>query len=283
MSNECATLAQKRKIGSATRKAVLMYLADRASDDGSGIWTSKAHIAADTELSRRAVQKAMTEFEQEGILMKVGTRPCKNGYTYEYRLNLAAIRMLPGTRAPDSPVHQIHMTRAPDSPQDVHQIHPNHPITIHEPSSARERAGDLFSANSETDQKSEKPDDGFDRFWAVYPKKAGKPAAQKAWAKAIKREKPEVIIAAAKRYAAWLSGAQPGEFRPQVKYAQGWLNDGRWDEFTGPEASEYRWDDLSPAQQRALADGKCPPSMLEDGKPNEVAAFWLEKHRRARA
>jgi hypothetical protein len=148
---------------------------------------------------------------------------------------------------------------------------------------ARERADDLFSAENGTDRQAERPDQEFDRFWAVYPKKAGKPAAKKAWAKAIKREKPEVIIAAAKRYSAWLSSAQPGEFRPHVKYAQGWLNDGRWDEFAGSEAPDHRWDDLRPAQQRSLADGRCPPSMLESGQPNEVAAFWLEKHRRARA
>ena len=36
MSNLVASLVQRRRIGSGVKKAVLMYFADRSSDDGSG-------------------------------------------------------------------------------------------------------------------------------------------------------------------------------------------------------------------------------------------------------
>lgn len=285
MSNEVAGLVQKRRLGGATRKAIMMYLADRASDDGSGIWTSKAHIAADTEFAKRSIVSVIGSFEEEGLLEKTGTRKCQNGFTFEYRIVLEAVRALPSTRektgAGDSPVQEIHPTGAGDSPQGVQEIHPNHPLTTHEPSNARERADDLFSAENETDQQAERLDADFDRFWDVYPKKAAKKDAQKAWAKAIKRETPDRIVSAAEKYAAWLSSpSRPGEFKPHPKNAQGWLNGDRWADFTAKPTS-YSWDDLRPAQQRSLADGRCPPSMMENGQPNEVAAFWLSQFRRA--
>ncbi len=40
VANECAD----RRFGSAARKQIIMFLADKASDDGSGIWCSKGTI-----------------------------------------------------------------------------------------------------------------------------------------------------------------------------------------------------------------------------------------------
>jgi DNA-binding Lrp family transcriptional regulator len=184
MSNECVTIAQKRRVGSATKKAVLMYLADRASDDGSGIWTSKSHISADTELSKRSVQNAMTEFERDGLLKKTGTKKCQNGFTYEYQLVLSVLLGLPSTRekdakltgAGDAPVHVVHPSGAGGAPQDVHVVHPNHPITTHEPPNAREV--DLFSnVPCGSSAREPKPDpqaglieQGWEDFKDIWPK-----------------------------------------------------------------------------------------------------------------
>ena len=41
MSWRVANTCAERKFGSATRKQIIMFLADKASDDGSGIWCSK--------------------------------------------------------------------------------------------------------------------------------------------------------------------------------------------------------------------------------------------------
>lgn len=53
IANECA----ERRFGSAARKQIIMFLSDKASDDGSGIWCSKhitRHQVADL-LANRAV------------------------------------------------------------------------------------------------------------------------------------------------------------------------------------------------------------------------------------
>tara|TARA_R110000851_G_scaffold22626_11_gene67023 strand:- start:4698 stop:5519 length:822 start_codon:yes stop_codon:yes gene_type:complete len=137
---------------------------------------------------------------------------------------------------------------------------------------------DLFKAN---DQEPEKQD-LFDVFWKVYPKSVGKPAARKAWDKAIKTTNPSEIIEGAKRYAHWLANPKKGEFRPHPKHPQGWLNAGRWadkDIWEGFDAGPS-WDALSESQRRMLERGQCPPSMMVDGKPNETAVALMSQVRR---
>lgn len=158
MSNLVTAICQTRKFGSAPLKAVAMYMADRASDDGSGIWTSKAHIADDTELSKRTVQNAIKQLLSAGLVFEVGQRRHQHGYTVEYSINISAVKKLPSTRekhpdttgAGDSPVQEIHPTGAGDSPHGVQEIHPNHPLTTHEPPIKKEANASLSSADDET-------------------------------------------------------------------------------------------------------------------------------------
>lgn len=148
-----------------------------------------------------------------------------------------------------------------------------------------EGATDLFSENEtgETEEPEVDPiDQGFDEFWQAYPKKAAKPAARKAWAKAVKRASADVIIAGAKAYAKWLAEPlKPGEFKPHPKHPQGWLNDDRWAEFVsgndGPRIREEH--ELTPATLSMLGRGVCPPSMQnEDKSPNEEGRHWLAQY-----
>jgi len=235
MSNTVSVFVKRRVIGSPTLKGVLLYMADNASDDGTGIWTSKGNIARDLELSKRAVQIAIQNLMEFGIVLEDGTRKCVNGFTMEYSICLDTLNRLPSTREnlskgtgePHSPVNHIHGygrttftgTGEPHSPK------PSLEPSL-EPS--KERDG-LFDAMETPEAK--KSGDGFDEFWNAYPKKAGKPAAQKAYQKAIKNgAAPDAIITGAKRYALWLSTGGPKDFRPTVKFPQGWLNDERWND-----------------------------------------------------
>ena len=119
MSNTVTAIAKRRVVGSSARKAVLMYLADSASEDGSGIWTSKRNIARDLEMSRRTVQAHIEGMTQAGILREVGQKPCVNGYTVEYAIDMASLAALPSTRDGDD--RRSTRTGAADAPvQDMH-------------------------------------------------------------------------------------------------------------------------------------------------------------------
>jgi len=259
MSNEVSVLVQKRVAGSATKKSVLVYLADRASDDGSGIWTSKAHIAADTELSKRSVQNVMNDFEASGLIIKTGKKKCQNGYTFEYSINLDVAKSLPETRkstgAGDSPVHHVHLTGAGDSPQDVHHVHPNLPLTIHEPSNAQECADDLFHKQSNSEVT-----DSFKEFWDMYPKnsrKANRKGCGVKFAqiisgkcKTVDQADAETIIAGLKAFI---------ETRPDLQYVpapMAWLNQAKWEAFTGPGGGPDNGGEPKPLSyaQRVLRD-----------------------------
>ena len=108
MSNTVTHIAKRRVIGSSARKAVLMYMADNASDDGTGIWTSKSNMAMDLEMSRRTVQAHIAAMVEMGVVFVAGKRDCKNGYTIEYGIDLDALARMPCTRAGDAPVQEMH-------------------------------------------------------------------------------------------------------------------------------------------------------------------------------
>jgi hypothetical protein len=65
----------------------------------------------------------------------------------------------------------------------------------------------------------------FDDFWEVYPRKVGKQAAVKAWAKAVTLADPAKIITAAGAYR-----DQPGREAKYTAHPTTWLNQGRWDD-----------------------------------------------------
>jgi hypothetical protein len=149
MSHVATGIVQRRKVGSPTRKAVLMFMAACASDDGTGIWTSKQNMADDLEMGKRTVQVCIDDLAKDGLIAEVGRRSCRNGFTVEYRINLDAVQALPETRdnsatraapapqvtrAAPAPVQDVHVTRAAPAPQDVQHLHPNHTGTIKEPS-----------------------------------------------------------------------------------------------------------------------------------------------------
>ena len=96
MSYVVENICAERKFGSPVRKQIIMFLANKASDDGSGIWCSKGTIQRHTELGESTVKRTISEFLREGLLVETGQRSCRNGYTVVYRIVLEAVNILPG-------------------------------------------------------------------------------------------------------------------------------------------------------------------------------------------
>ncbi|MDG3040726.1 helix-turn-helix domain-containing protein [Roseicyclus marinus] len=146
MSWRVANACAERKFGSATRKQIIMFLADKASDDGSGIWCSKGTIQRHTELGESTVKRTIRELRREGILVETGVRKCKNGFTIAYRIDLAKVEALELTAEPEietgatvDPVQTGPGTGATVAGVPGPPRPPNHPKFIHKPPT-RERA-----------------------------------------------------------------------------------------------------------------------------------------------
>jgi len=73
---------------SSSEKLVLLYYADRASDDGSGIWPSVDTVSQKTGLSRRSVQRITKDLIINGFLFVVGR---SKYHTKLLRINLSKL------------------------------------------------------------------------------------------------------------------------------------------------------------------------------------------------
>lgn len=73
----------------------------------------------------------------------------------------------------------------------------------------------------------------FAEFWAAYPRKAGKQAAVKAWAKARKLADAKRIIEGAHAFA-----ADPNRVPQYTPHPATWLNAGRWDDEPLPDRGQ---------------------------------------------
>ncbi|MEH6834306.1 helix-turn-helix domain-containing protein [Falsihalocynthiibacter arcticus] len=243
MSNVVSALVQKRKVGSPTRKAILMFMASCASDDGTGIWSSKATMARDLEMGKRTVQVSIDDLVAHRLVSEVGTRACAHGFTVEYRMNLDVIRALEPTNpnavnkgkferwsvdlkdseqagASPAPVQEMHPTGAEVAPHGVQDLHPNLTGTIQEPSTRT-------SAQEEMDSE-------FEKIWLAYPpdRQRGKSTCKKCFREAMTQGISAGSVLMAIRYYA---RETDGYSRSKVCFSDNWFKARRWEDHANDE------------------------------------------------
>ena len=222
MSNKISSLIQTKKIGSPTKKAILMYMADKASDDGTGIWTSKANMANDLEMSDRAVRINIKEMLLMGVIVEAGQRKCSNGYTVDYSFNLSVVASLESTRT----------TPEAASPLNDVQVYP---CTTFTPTPEPRSPKPSIEPPIEPSLLTKSLDNyNFDEFWKLYPKKHGKKPAQAKYLKAAKKHSHAKIMDGLKSYV-----KSDNVKKGFVMNATTWLNQERWeDEHSAPASNQ---------------------------------------------
>src|SRR5262249_38008595 len=105
---------------------------------------------------------------------------------------------------------------------------------------SRDKEGHVDKESRGAGADSENPGKAFEKFWAQYPLKKAKLAAQKASERAVKHgTAPQEIMAGVMRYAADRDGQDP----KYTKHAATWLNGGCWaDEVSLPARGKMRKD-----------------------------------------
>lgn len=223
MSYHVEALCDRRRFGSAARKQIAMYLANKASDDGAGIWCSKHTIARHTELSLATVKRTIRDFLDEGLLVETGERrPCDHGHTVVYRLVLEAVSELESllpqkvskeTGVTVNPVHDdtprgVTVTPRRGSPRPPNNPG-NNPLKPPTRAEAREAA--------EVD---------LEKIWSAYPsdRRRDRKGCRRHLAEALGNASVEELAAAAAAYAAETDGYT----RSKVCFLDNWLRLGKW-------------------------------------------------------
>ncbi|MEZ9128613.1 helix-turn-helix domain-containing protein [Vibrio sp. 10N.222.55.B11] len=155
MSMLLTAQAMQLKVGNATRKLVLLKLADNANDNGV-CWPSYEYIADMCEVDRRTVMRHIKTLEEMGFV-SVRTRKGEKGNSSNvYQLNLGSDKLSPpsDTRS-RGVVSQDHQPSDPMSPGISHRTSQLEPIK-----NKQKNSSELESC--------------FERLWAAFPTKKSK-------------------------------------------------------------------------------------------------------------
>ena len=215
-----------------TEKMVLLVIADHANDEGTQSYPSQATIAEKASISIRTVQRAVHTLCSQGYIRMFkhsgGSANCREDRRpHLYQINLSKLRgdTVTGRHSDANGATLTTITGRHSRPM-------NHPL---EPS---------IEPSHQT---------AFDEFWSAYPRKVGKQAAMKAYAKAIRLASTDEITAGALRYA-----NDPNRVDAFTAHPTTWLNAGRWADGPLPEriktADEKRAEELRIAEERRRRD-----------------------------
>lgn len=265
MSTEILGRVWKLKLPS-TPKFVLVSLADQANDNGV-CWPAVGSIAKRTGFTDRAIQKSLVWLENCKYIKREERKGRSTYYTVTPELGSP---LVPNDvhPAPDSPTSERPSGEGePRSPQGE----PRSPITITQPPPNPQGT---ISA----------PPALFARFWQAYPIKKSKGRAEKAW----KKLKPDaelvdrMLAAIEAQHEERKAKTQRGEFVPEWKYPEAWLNASCWlDEVTPAAAATVKspadklQDELNQARQTQRNYG-LRPQMTGEPPENFVARIQRE-------
>ncbi|GAD75003.1 helix-turn-helix domain-containing protein [Vibrio azureus] len=176
MSMLLTAQAMQLKVGNATRKLVLLKLADNANDNGV-CWPSYEYIADMCEVDRRTVMRHIKTLEEMGLVSVRIRKGEKGNATNVYQLHLGGDKLSPpsDTRSPGV-VSQDHHPSDPVSPGISHRTSHKEPKKNIQKSSA-----ELESC--------------FNRLWAVFPTKKSRKNSLAKFKSIVKAqsEPPEVF------------------------------------------------------------------------------------------
>ncbi|GHE70107.1 hypothetical protein GCM10019059_32420 [Camelimonas fluminis] len=234
MSIQAVGWALKQKIPSASAKFVLVAIANYADENGR-CWPSQQALAADTSLSERSIRNAIHALEELGVIERIERRR-QDGSRTSDAIQIVAFGASEPQPADFAGGLEKSAATTGKSCRDNRQMTTEQPadfagLTTFEPSLNHQEN----HSSAASPPRRPESDDLFDQFWAAYPRRGQaanpkKPAREK-FARAVKAgANPQVIIAAARRYADIERRA--GRFDTEkVAQAMTWLNQQRWDDY----------------------------------------------------
>lgn len=260
MSHKATNWAiQQRGIKPAS-KIVLWHLCDRFHPD-HGCYPSQATLAHDCEMSRASINRCIDELVEKGLVKRhpridpITKKQTSTWYTFAFQETVSQNDTRDGEAVSQKQADPC--LKNGDSRVSICDTNPVRE-PIREPVSARERADDLFSEETEgqkPDQTEDLIEEGFTEFWAnIWPRherKAGKADCRKVYDQACRGKHPKAdkiapaeLNAAARRFIASVKDKQylPGPLP--------WLRKPGWEPFiSGPDGAPPSGKPMSYAQR----------------------------------
>lgn len=212
-------------------KFTLVCLASYADPSGK-CWPSQALIARQTGQSVRTVRACMERLEAQGYITRRGRVRGDGGRTSDMvRLVRPGAPVLPDDDAVEvdafettPPRHGVPTPPARDAGAPLARD-AGAPGTACLAEPVIEPPTEPSSRNTPRATRAEDPA-GFAEFWEAYPRRTARKAAVKAYAAALKRTTPEVLLAGAQAYAR----ATAGRAAEHIAHGASWLNGDRWED-----------------------------------------------------
>lgn len=239
MSIEAMSLVLHHSKSSGAAKLVLLGIANHQSD--SGAWPAVATLSKYANISERRVQQVIRELEATNELI---TR-VQGGGRGQYKTNLYWVNVTCPADCDGSYNHKsgVKSTDIRGEISGSSGVKPVSPEPNNKPKEEPHAQNEFEPSNVL---------DNFKDFWEVYPRRVGKGAALKAFAKALKDAEADLIIAGAKRYA-----DDPNRSPAFTAHPSTWLNAMRWDDDPLPErpksAEEIAAANKEKAEKQRLA------------------------------
>jgi hypothetical protein len=236
VSRHLVSLVYSKRVGSAIRKAVIVYCADRASDGGDGIWCSKQTIADEIEAARSTVIKTINEFLAEGLLSKVGSRPCTNGATTEYRINVTVLGALPDCRERGGRSFLQTLTSARRTSHAGGHPSDGRTPPVRGPNPMASESQTQTVPEPSLNHPKDLREPAFSDFWAIWPNRVAKAEAERAWKKLSAPDRAEATRLAPSWFTAW----QARHPKASPIYPGTYLNKRRWQDEMDTASNEKK-------------------------------------------
>lgn len=284
---EAQVWARRQRLGGdVAAKIILMILADYADEWGT-CFPGVDRIAEEAELSKSTVLRRLKALAEAGLVTverRANDRGHRtsNRYVLEIEVTVTAeqwnavvqrvvarvaepleevqgVNVTPGSQAPPkcqpereakvSPGDTGTTSRTTSSTPYPHGGGPDFPYLGTGEQQQGSQAVLSLVVDSAPSAAPTGPQIAFSEFWALYPRKTSKIAAERAWTKAVKAVDPAVIIAAIPAAVAqWRREQRPLD---KVPYPATWLNNGSWE------------DEIPEAPQQVASPWSTAPSASE--------------------
>lgn len=289
----------------STEKVVALILAARMNSKLPG-WGGRpvtfpelTELADDAEVDKRTASRAISTLKERGIIQIIRFRKddgklSRNYYVWTADQSDAYKPDWMTSRDGASQRLEERMTAEQQAAAAAEQVHPaswakRHAAEI--PAQIQETVGDdngqlpieieeptpaLAPAPTTAEESSKKPAEGFDEWWAQYPKKVKKLDAEKAYRAALKRGvTPEELLQGLQRQkAAWKAKGTEPQYIP---YPATWLRAGSWeDELDTPTpTTETAAPAVNPATGKPVTRDDFGYACIAAGiDPNLYINYW---------